>query len=210
MAAALDQEMLCVHLLESPDGGRPGLRRTAAVGLPAPLLAVNDRLALGEPGGCAGLAAAAAEAVAVEDLAHHPAPDGYRRAAAASGIRSEWAAPIVGTHGVLGTVSGFATSVGRPEPAKAELARLYLGYVASAIERERLLAEVSRRNRVLESLRAMLETLVATPDRVVVGLGASLRALSGALGAAGVGVLVERDGDLLPGAMYDDGDHSDP
>src|ERR687898_2659976 len=56
----------------------------------------------------------------------------------------------------------------------------------------------------------MLETLVATPDRVVVGLGASLRALSGALGAAGVGVLVERDGDLLPGAMYDDGDHSDP
>jgi signal transduction histidine kinase/ABC-type branched-subunit amino acid transport system ATPase component len=210
MAAALDQEMLCVHLLESSDGGRPGLRRTAAVGLSAPLLAVNDRLPLGESGGCAGLAAAAAEAVAVEDLANHPATDGYRRAAAASGIRSEWAVPIVGTRGVLGTVSGFATSVGRPEPAKLELARLYLGYVASAIERERLLAEVSRRNRVLESLRGMLETLVATPDRVAGGLGASLPELSRALGAAGVGVMIERDGGLEPGLMHggDGGDRA--
>jgi signal transduction histidine kinase len=202
MAAALDQEMLCVHLLETPDGPDPVLRRSAAVGLRAPLLAVNDRLPLGVAGGCAGLAAAEAEAVAVEDLAVHPAPERYRRAAAASGIRSEWAAPIVGTHGVLGTVSGFATSVGRPEPAQLELARLYLGYVAAAIERERLLTEVSRRNRVLESLRRMLETLVATPDRVAGGLGASLPALSRALGAAGVAVLIESDGELEPRVMH--------
>ncbi len=205
MAAALDQEMLCVHLLESPDGADPVLRRSAAVGLRAPLLAVNDRLALGVAGGCAGLAAAEAEAVVVEDLATHPGSERYRSAAAASGIRSEWAAPIVGTHGVLGTVSGFATSVGRPEPAQLELARLYLGYVASAIERERLLTEVSRRNRVLESLRTMLETLVATPDRVVGGLGASLLALSRALGAAGVAVLIEKDGELEPRVIHDGG-----
>jgi signal transduction histidine kinase/ABC-type multidrug transport system ATPase subunit len=205
MAAALDQEMLCVHLLEFPDSGGPVLRRTAAVGLRPPLLEVNDRLPLGIEGGCAGLAGAEAEAVVVEDLVSHPAPERYRRAAAASGIRSEWATPIVGTHGVLGTVSGFATSVGRPEPAQLELARLYVGYVASAIERERLLTEVSRRNRVLESLRAMLETLVATPDRVVGGLGASLLALSRALGAAGVAVLIEKDGELEPRVMHDGG-----
>jgi signal transduction histidine kinase/ABC-type branched-subunit amino acid transport system ATPase component len=206
MAAALDQEMLCVHLLEYPDGGRPVLRRSAAVGLRPPLLEVNDRLPLGTAGGCAGLAGAEAEAVVVEDLATHPGPERYCNAAAASGIRSEWATPIVGTHGVLGTVSGFATSVGRPEPAQLELARLYVGYVASAIERERLLTEVSRRNRVLESLRAMLETLVATPDRVVGGLGASLLALSRALGAAGVAVLIEKDGELEPRVMQDGGE----
>jgi signal transduction histidine kinase/ABC-type multidrug transport system ATPase subunit len=206
MSAALDQEMLCVHLLESPDGADPILRRSAAVGLRGPLLAVNDDLPLGVAGGCAGLAAAEAEAVLVEDLAVHPAPESYRRAAAASGIRSEWAAPIVGTRGVLGTVTGFATSVGRPEPAQLELARLYLGYVASAIERERLLSEVSRRNRVLESLRTMLETVVATPDRVVGGLGASLLALSRALGAGGVAVLTENDGALEPRVMHDGGD----
>ena len=47
MAAALDQEMLCVHLLDAPDGGHAALHRRAAVGLPAPLLEVNDRLELG-------------------------------------------------------------------------------------------------------------------------------------------------------------------
>ncbi len=56
MAAALDQEMLCVHLLDAPDGGHAALHRRAAVGLPAPLLEVNDRLELGVAGGCAGLA----------------------------------------------------------------------------------------------------------------------------------------------------------
>jgi signal transduction histidine kinase/ABC-type multidrug transport system ATPase subunit len=195
MAAALDEEMLCVHLLEPSDGGRAVLRRTAAVGLPAPLLAVNERLDLGVAGGCAGLAADRAEAVVLEDLTAEPAPERYRRAAAASGIRSEWAAPIVGARGVLGTVSGFAASTGGPEPAQLELARLYLGYVAAAIERERLLSEVSRRNRILESLRSMLETL-AGPDRVVGGLAASSLALRRALGATAVGVLIERDGEL--------------
>ena len=80
---------------------------------------------------------------------------------------------VVGARGVLGTVTGYGASVGRPMPSALELARLYLGYAASAIERERLLAEVSRRNRVLEALRAMLETL-AGPDRVEGGLAASL------------------------------------
>jgi ABC-type multidrug transport system ATPase subunit/signal transduction histidine kinase len=196
MAAALDQEMLCVHLLEAQPAGGTLLRRTAAVGLPQPLLDVNERLERGVAGGCAGLAAARAEAVVVEDLSADPAPERYRRAAAASGIRSQWAAPIVGTRGVLGTVSGFATSVGGPDPAQLELARLYLGYVASAIERERLLSEVSRRNRILESLRNVLET-VAGPDRVVGGLAASSLALRRALGAGAVGVLIERGGDLV-------------
>jgi signal transduction histidine kinase/ABC-type multidrug transport system ATPase subunit len=194
MATALDQEMLCVHLLEDTDGDS-GLRRVAAVGLPSPMLEVNGRLPIGPEGGCAGVAAAEAEAVVVADLARQPGPERYQRAAVESGIRSEWAAPIVGTRAVIGTVTGLARSVGRPEPAQLELARLYLGYAASAIERERLLTEVSRRNRVLESLRAMLEAL-AGPDRVEGGLGASLRALRRALPADAVGVFVERDGEL--------------
>jgi signal transduction histidine kinase/ABC-type multidrug transport system ATPase subunit len=203
MAAALEQEMLCVHLLEAPGDTVPVLRRTAAVGLPERLLDVNERLPVGAAGGCAGLAADEGDAVVVEDLATdsapHPATDDYRVAAAASGIRSEWAAPIVGPRGVLGTVSGFARAVGRPEPAQLELARVYLGYAAAAIERERLLSEVSRRNRVLESLRTMLETL-AGPDRVVRGVGGSLAELGRALGAASMGVVIEQGGD--PDLLY--------
>ena len=205
MAVALDQEMLCVHLLEVSDEPSAVLRRSAAVGLPDPLLEVNDRLPLGPEGGCAGLAAASGEAVVVDDLSAHPAPYSYRMAAAKSGVRSEWATPIVGTRGVLGTVTGFATSAGRPQPAQLELARVYLGYAASAIERERLLAEVSRRNRILESLRKMLEVL-AGPERVEGGLGSSLSALSQGLGADEVAVLVEEDDKLiLTASNTDDG-----
>jgi ABC-type branched-subunit amino acid transport system ATPase component/signal transduction histidine kinase len=203
MAAALDQDMLCVHLLELSDEGERWLRRSAAVGLPAPLLRVNEHLPIGPEGACAGLAAEVAEVVVVDDLWSHPVPDGYREAAAASDVRSEWAAPIVGTRGVLGTVSGYGTLLGTPEPERLELARLYLNYAASAIERERLLSEVSRRNRVLESLRGMLETL-AGPERVEGGLGVSLVALSRGLGADEVGVLVEEEGALVFRATNDD------
>jgi signal transduction histidine kinase/ABC-type multidrug transport system ATPase subunit len=201
MAAALDQEMLCVHLLDTT-GSTPALRRSAAVGLPAPLLAVNERLPIGTNGGCAGLAAEVGDVVVVDDLAVHPVLAQYRQAAARSGIHSEWAAPVVGARGVLGTVTGYGASVGRPDPQRLELARLYLGYAASAIERERLLAEVSRRNRILEALRGMLET-IAGPDRVDGGLAASLLALSRGLGAVAVGALVDRHGTLTFRAAND-------
>jgi ABC-type glutathione transport system ATPase component/signal transduction histidine kinase len=192
MAAALEVEMLCVHLLDGPEGD-VALRRSAVVGLPEPILAVNERLPLGAAGGCAGLAAESGDVVVVEDLAAHTGPADYRAAAARSGIRSEWAAAVVGARGVLGTVTGYGSSVGRPDAERLELARLYVGYAASAVERERLLAEVSRRNRVLEAVRAMLETL-AGPDRVGGGLVAALESLSDGLGAAAVGALVQHGG----------------
>jgi len=204
MATALDQEMLCVHLLEVSEEGEATLRRSAAVGLPEALLEVNERLPIGIDGVCAGLACEASEVVVVDDLSAHPVSARYREAAAASGIRSEWAAPIVGARGVLGTVSGFGSSVGRPEPELLELARVYLGHAASAIERERLLSEVSRRNRILESLRGLLETL-AGPERLDGGLGVSLLALSRGLGADAVALLVE-EGAALELRATNDGD----
>jgi signal transduction histidine kinase/ABC-type branched-subunit amino acid transport system ATPase component len=208
MAAALDQEMLCVHLLDT-SADEPVLRRSAAVGLPAPLLAVNDLLPIGIDGGGAGLAAEVADVVVIDDLAADPVPAGYRDAAARSNIHSEWAAPVVGTRGVLGTVTGYGTSTGRPDSERLELARLYLGYAAAAIERERLLAEVSRRNRILEAVRGMLET-IAGPDRVEGGLVASLRALSRGLGAVAVGALVDQHGSLAFHASSEAGGVEEP
>ena len=159
MAAALDQEMLCVHLLDRPVD-RPVLRRSAAVGLPG-------AAARASTSGCRSASTAAAPdwppspATSSSSTTSPPTrvPSRTGSAAAASGIQSEWAAPVVGARGVLGTVTGYGASVGRPDAERLELARLYLGYAASAIERERLLAEVSRRNRVLEAVRGMLETL---------------------------------------------------
>jgi signal transduction histidine kinase/ABC-type multidrug transport system ATPase subunit len=177
MAVALDQEMLCVHLLEIPDGDPPVLRRTATVGLPDLLLAENERLPLGEAGGCAGLAGAGGDVVVVDDLTTDPTDDRYRRAAAASGIRSEWAAPIVGSRGVLGTVSGFATSVGHPEPVQLELARVYLGYAAASVERERTRREAAalRRSRAIQrELLSSLSHELRTPLTAIQGYASTL------------------------------------
>lgn len=194
MAGALDQDMLCVHLLET-SGEQPVLRRMAATGLPTELLQVNAALPVGPDGGPPGLAAAGSTVVVVDDLQARPAWQAGTAAAAAAGIRSAWAAPIVGSNGVLGTVSGYAASPGNPAPERLELATIYLSYAASAIERERLLTEVSRRNRVLESLRGLLETL-AGPERVQGGLEISLLALLAGLGADSAAVIGTDGADL--------------
>lgn len=181
MAGALEVDMLCVHLLETT-GNRPVLRRLAATGLPAELLELNAALPVGPEGGPAGLAAAGGAVVVVDDLQTRSTWPAGTAAAAASGVRSAWAAPILGSDGVLGTVSGYAASPGNPASERLELATIYLRYAASAIERERLLTEVSRRNRVLESLRGLLESL-AGPERLQGGLEISLLALVDGLGA---------------------------
>ncbi len=181
MAGALEVDMLCVHLLETT-GNRPVLRRLAATGLPAELLELNAALPVGAEGGPAGLAAAGGSVVVVDDLQTRSTWPAGTAAAAASGVRSAWAAPILGSDGVLGTVSGYAASPGNPASERLELATIYLRYAASAIERERLLTEVSRRNRVLESLRGLLESL-AGPERLQGGLEISLLALVDGLGA---------------------------
>ena len=118
MAGALEVDMLCVHLLETT-GDRPVLRRLAATGLPAELLELNAALPVGAEGGPAGLAAAGGAVVVVDDLQTRSTWPAGTAAAAASGVRSAWAAPILGSDGVLGTVSGYAASPGNPASGAA-------------------------------------------------------------------------------------------
>ncbi len=195
MASAIDQQMLCVHLLERTAAGESVLRRSAAVGMPDALLAVNGRLPVGPGGGSVGVAAETGRTVVVEDTETHPSWEAFRREAEAGGIRSAWAAPIVGSRGVLGTVSGYATAPGSLEPERVELVALYAGYAAAAIEQQRLVEELGHRNRVLEALRGMLETL-AGPERVHGGLSVALLALCRGLGASAVAVHAV-DGDAV-------------
>lgn len=201
MATALEQDRLCVHLVDESDPGR--LRRSAAIGLPPRMLEANATLPVGPGGGSVGRAAATGRVVVVEDVAHDPMWTPYRHAAIASGVGSAWAAPIVGSNGeALGTVSGYGTKVGRPSPEQLELISLYANHAAAAIERERLLREVTRRNQVLEGLRGVLEAL-AGPDRVRSGVVASLEALRSALSAARVSI-VDHDQHVVAVAGADD------
>jgi ABC-type multidrug transport system ATPase subunit/signal transduction histidine kinase len=211
MAAALDQERLCVHLVDQADTtpGPPMLRRSASVGIPPELLAVNEVVPVGRIGGMVGLAAERGEVVIVEDVR---AERGSRaeQAALACGLVSAWAAPIEGSGGVLGTVSGYGESIGCPAADQLELVSLYASHAAAAIEREGLLQQVTRRNRILETLGGVLEIL-AGPDASSGGLDVALDALQRGLGGPSLCLFERRAGALLPrGADRVAGSDQDP
>ena len=180
-AEALGVDRLCLHLLVERDGEAPQLRRSATVGLSPESCAALEQLAVDRAGGPIGVAAASGEAVIVEDLRRDPQWVPFR-GAGGDRLRSSWSVPIVGSGGVLGTISGFAETVGRPQPDQLELVWLYASHAAAAIERELLLAEATKRNRVLETLRDVLDTL-AGPEPAQGGMSVALLALCRGLGA---------------------------
>ncbi|HEX2383022.1 MAG TPA: ATP-binding cassette domain-containing protein [Acidimicrobiales bacterium] len=180
MAEAVDVEQLCVHLLDE-SGGEPRLRCSATVGLDLDGVDGLDRLRLGALGGPPGAAAAAASTVIVEDTRTDPLWSHWRGRTLAQ-VRSCWSIPIVGAAGVLGTISAFDDNPGSPQPDQLELVTLYASHAAAAIERERLLADATRRNRMLETLRGVLDKL-AGPHPAEGALGVALVALCRGLGA---------------------------
>ncbi|MEO7124679.1 MAG: ATP-binding cassette domain-containing protein [Nakamurella sp.] len=67
--------------------------------------------------------------------------------------------PIIGSTGVLGAITVFTAPHQTSTRDELDLAGLYAGYAASAIDHERLLDEITARNRVLETIRSALEVL---------------------------------------------------
>jgi signal transduction histidine kinase/ABC-type branched-subunit amino acid transport system ATPase component len=200
MAEALGVEQLCVHLLVGSEeaGGavtaedrvgeaEPRLRLSAAVGLLPPLLDALAELPVGPSGGPPGIAASAGEVVVVEDVRRDERWLRFRFADRFYRPRSSWSVPIMGSSGLLGTISGFARTAGRPQADHLELVSLYAGYAAASIERERLLADATRRNRVLETLRGVLNTL-AGPQPAQGALAVALLALCRGLAADAISV----------------------
>ncbi|HTJ77248.1 MAG TPA: ATP-binding cassette domain-containing protein [Acidimicrobiales bacterium] len=176
MAEALAVDRLCIHLLRHGEAGSPArLERSAALGMPDALLAALESLPVDERGGPPGKAAATGQAVVVDDARTDPLWARFRNAGPTQ-PRSFWSVPIVGSGGVLGTISGYADTGGRPQADQLELVWLYAGHAAAAIEREHLLTEATRRNRVLETLRGVLDTL-AGPQPAQGGLTLALLAL---------------------------------
>ena len=105
-------------------------------------------------------------------------------------MRSSWSVPLIGSTGLIGVMTGCQPFVGRPHRDQMDLVSLYAGYAAGAIERDRLFAEVTARNRVLETIRVVLETL-AGPGPVSTGLLQALQSLQSGLRAAEIELWVE-------------------
>jgi ABC-type multidrug transport system ATPase subunit/signal transduction histidine kinase len=193
LGAALGSERLAIHLLE--DGS---LVRAASLGMPETLLAAWERLPVGAAGGPVGLAAERQVPVIEENLrAGGGSWQVFGNLARPAKVASSWSVPVLGPGGLLGVITVFRAIPGRPRRDDLDLAALYAGYAASAIERDRLLDEVTARNRLLETIREMLQTL-AGPVPVESALRIALQALRHGLSADEV-VLVaaEPDGTTL-------------
>ena len=171
LGAALGNERLCIHLLEDSS-----LVCAASLGLSPLLVSAWSRLPHGPAGGPVGLAAVADQPVVEENVRVGTAWAPFRDLARAAKVASSWSVPVMGPGGLLGIITVFRAITGKPQRDDLDLATLYAGYAASAIERDRLLDEVTARNRVLETIREMLETL-AGPIPVADGLGIALQAL---------------------------------
>ncbi len=154
LGAALGSERLAIHLLE--DGS---LVRAASLGMPESLLAW-ERLPVGAAGGSVGLAAEQQVPVIDDNLRaggdSWPVSGNLARSAK---VASSWSVPVLGPGGLLGVITVFRAIPGKPRRDDLDLAALYAGYAASAIERDRLLDELTARNRLLETIREMLQTL---------------------------------------------------
>jgi signal transduction histidine kinase/ABC-type multidrug transport system ATPase subunit len=183
LGGALGTAQLCIHLVE---GGR--LRGAGDLGLPAALVRAWAELPFGEAGGPVGLAAEGEEIVVDSDLHSSPAWAPWRSIADDAAIGSSWSVPVVGTDGLRGVITVFRDTPGHPPRHEIDLVTVYCGYVASAVERDRLLGEVTARNRVLETIQDVLETL-AGPVPLSEGLEVVLHSLCQGLQANEVGLL---------------------
>ncbi len=188
LGAALGSERLCIHLLT-----QSRLVCAASLGLAPPLLSAWSELPLGPAGGPVGLAATAQCPIVEEDVQGGAAWTDFAELARSAKVASSWSVPVLGPGGILGVITVFRATAGKPQRDDLDLATLYAGYAASAIERDRLLDEVTSRNRVLETIREMLETL-AGPTPVADGLCIALQLLRRGLEADEVALVVQQPG----------------
>jgi signal transduction histidine kinase/ABC-type multidrug transport system ATPase subunit len=189
LRAALGDGQLCIHVQE---GGL--LRLTGMTGLPRPLAVAWQTVPLGLSGGQIGRTAATGREVVSADIQSTGLWSRYRREARLARARSSWSVPFTGASGVTGVITVVRDAPGSPTRDELDLVTVYAGYASSALERDRLLRELTSRNRVLETIREVLETL-AGPVALADGLVVALRALKAGLGADEVALLTRNIGE---------------
>ena len=186
LGAALNNRCLSVHLREGEL-----LRCAASLGLPPLLPPAWAEVPFGSSNGPVGQASVTGQVVVDDDVERSARWAHLRRLARAAKVESSWAVPVMGSRGLIGVITILRPTKGAPQRDELDLVRLYAGYAASAIERDRLLNDVTARNRVLETIREVLETL-AGPVPMPDGLAVALRALRRGLQADHVTLLTRK------------------
>jgi ABC-type multidrug transport system ATPase subunit/signal transduction histidine kinase len=184
LGAALGSERLCIHLIDDGE-----LIPAASFGVPRQLLDAWAQLPFGAAGGPVGVAAERQAPVIEDNLRTNAASwRDFGDLARSAKVASSWSVPVLGPGGLLGVITVFRAMPGKPGRDDLDLAALYAGYAASAIERDRLLDQVTARNRLLETIREMLQTLAGAVPAAA-GLSVALQALRRGLGAEEVALV---------------------
>jgi signal transduction histidine kinase/ABC-type multidrug transport system ATPase subunit len=188
LGSALSSERLCIHLVSDRT-----LLCAASLGFAPGELDPWTRLPFGAGGGPVGLAAADERPVIADNVRAGPVWRSFRDLAKTVKVASSWSVPVLGPSGLSGVITVFRGKDGAPQRDELDLVTVYAGYAASAIERDRLLEAVTTRNRVLETIREMLETL-AGPVLVGEGLVVALQSLRRGLQAEEVALITQPAG----------------
>ncbi len=184
LSRSISSESIGLWLLDERDDA---IVWHAGVAMPAELQALVQRRPAPGPGPIE--MALRTGVVIVEDCATDPWLAPF--------VGSLWAVAVPGRSGAVGVIGGFSPRPGRPGIDQIELVVLHANLAAASIDREALLGELTQRNRVLESLRGLLDQL-AGPAPVEAGIDVALNPLCQALAAQrvalyeGHGVLHER------------------
>jgi signal transduction histidine kinase/ABC-type multidrug transport system ATPase subunit len=190
LGSALGTERVCIHVVT----GGSSLVCAASLGFAPEEIASWSRLPLGSEGGPIGRAAAGGERVVEADLRSSGAGARFGVTADSAAMSSSWSIPVMGSTGVSAVITVFRPDRGAPDRDELDLLTLYAGYAASAVERDRLLEQLTSRNLVLETIREMLQTLTGPVTVGEEGLAVALQSLRRGLGADEVG-LVSRAGE---------------
>ena len=190
LGAALGTEQLCIHLVRDQR-----LICAASLGFAPGQLATWAQLPFGAGGGPVGLAALSEKPVIEENVRASTAWLPFTDLARMTGVASSWSVPVAGPGGLSGVITVFRPRTGPPQRQELQLVTLYAGYAASTVERDRLLEQATARNRVLETIREMLENL-AGPIPVTDGLVIAVQALRHGLQADEVALVTRPDGEV--------------
>ena len=196
LGAALGSEQLCIHLVSDRT-----LFCAASLGFTPGELEPWARLPFGPGGGPVGMAAAEERTVIADNLRAGAAWRSFRDLAKTVKVASSWSVPVLGPSGLIGVITVFRAEHGAPQRDELDLVIVYAGYAANAIERDRLLDQVTTRNRVLETIREMLETL-AGPVLVSEGLVSAVQSLRRGLQAEEVALITQPAGQATVPASW--------
>jgi signal transduction histidine kinase/ABC-type multidrug transport system ATPase subunit len=188
LGAALGSERLCIHLVSDKT-----LYCAASMGFKPGQLDPWARLPFGPSGGPVGMAAADERPIIADNVRFGGAWGSFRDLAKTAKVASSWSVPVLGPAGLSGVITVFRAQHGAPERDELALVTVYAGYAASAVERDRLLDQVTARNRVLETIREMLETL-AGPVTVGEGLSIAVQSLRRGMQADEVALITQPAG----------------